>query len=178
MIEESNEKLVVLLYTLNSGLQRTANLSRQQVKEFIEHYKNENKYVCTSYNETYGFNPDLIADFKVIDLYQKEIPIHKIISEPVNEVLETKTEDEALTEDALKIEYSSKLTPFKIDCKCGRMYTVMISSNTNFGSCNNCHERVFVDRNIGEIETHKGKGWLMTNKYFVKTELTYKISEK
>jgi hypothetical protein len=168
-IEQPNEPLVVLLYTLNTGHQRAASLTRTQIFEFIEHFKENKKYVATVLDETYGFNPEHISDFKVKGIYQREI-ILKVHTE--NE----KNETENLEDDIVKA-YKDKSDIFKIDCKCGTSYAVEISAKTRYGKCNNCKEEVFVDRKAERVDTHKGMAWIMTNKYFIPKEFTTKISE-
>lgn len=174
-VEQPNEQLFVLLYTLNSGRQHTANLTKTQILEFIQAFVKDEKYVVTNLNETYGFNSKLISDFKVLDLHQKNIKFDKHIYDDVSLNKEKNKHEEisdnylqqlkmALENKELENAYKDKLDLFKIECKCGANYVVQISTNTTRGYCNNCNEKLYVDRSRERINTYKGLAWLMTNK--------------
>lgn len=175
-IENPDEHLLVLLLTLNCGKQDTANLSRTQIKEFLVHFEQGKNYVTTVMNETFGFNPTLISNFRVIDLYQKEFKVvhkeEKELPEKEKEItIETITEEISEKETELAKAYETEMRFFKIDCVCGATYVVEISSKTTRGSCNKCKERLYVDRSKQKVETYKGKAWITTNRYHVTSEM-------
>ncbi|MCR8641459.1 hypothetical protein NV379_02205 [Paenibacillus sp. N1-5-1-14] len=160
-IEQTNEPLVVLMYTLITGHQRSVNLTRNQVKEFIVHFLAKKMYVVTSLGVSYGLNPDQISDFRVKGIYQREIKLYigdlDIQREEIASSYEKSVNESRKTDSEI----------YKIECKCGAAYTIILSSKTFKGRCNGCGETLFVDRKSERRITHKGLAMLMTNKYFV-----------
>ncbi|MFX3643365.1 MAG: hypothetical protein ACE3L7_32735 [Candidatus Pristimantibacillus sp.] len=60
-----------------------------------------------------------------------------------------------------------KNTLFKIECKCGKTYTIYYHSRSTKYFCKHCNEIVFVDYSAGKIQTEEGEAWLMTNTRYV-----------
>ncbi|WP_442601771.1 hypothetical protein [Paenibacillus sp. KN14-4R] len=168
--EQLNEPLLTLVYTLITGYKGQVNLPKSKITEFIEHFKQGKNYVTTSYDETYGLNPSHIADFRVVGLYQKEVSLYMTDEEKAKARIKPAQPEETEGDDKLLAAYNNKSAFYKIDCKCGAIYTVQLSAFTNTGKCNKCKETLYVDRARGKIDTYKGQGWLMTNKYVVDTQ--------
>ncbi|MCR8645522.1 hypothetical protein NV379_23065 [Paenibacillus sp. N1-5-1-14] len=165
--EQLNEPLLTLVYTLITGYKGQVNLPKSKIMEFIEHFKQGKNYVTTSYDETYGLNPSHVVDFRVVGLYQKEVGLLYMTEEEKAKQRPklVQTEETEGDDKLLAAAYNNKSAFYKIDCKCGAIYTVQLSAFTNTGKCNKCKEVLFVDRARGKIDTYKGQGWIMTNKY-------------
>lgn len=153
--------LNIMVYTLNSGVKGKVELSKEQSEEWIKCYNNETRFITSVGKDIFGLNASLVADFKLEqNEQQNEL-------DPLNssQTEENSTETE-LEHDSLPI---PRVT-FKITCKCSATYHAPYRKTTKFSKCKYCGERVFVDNSAGIIDTHFGKGLVMTNRKFVNRE--------
>lgn len=143
------EKLQMISYVLSSGYKGSFPATISQAKEIFRNFEQGAKMVFHVGDETYAINPDHIATMHVHGL----IEASKYVSLPLDD------QQEVLAEA-----YNNVLDLFKIECKCSASYVVNIKKETEFGKCNACKDKLYVDRSKGRVPTYKGDAWLMTNK--------------
>jgi DNA-directed RNA polymerase subunit RPC12/RpoP len=142
-----------MTYTLNSGIKNTAVLSPKQIEEWIDCFKNGNKYVTVIGREYLGLNPELIADFKV----------HNEFSEQRNQIeaIKIQVKNENLN---LEKAYNEKRILAKVDCRmCNTIYVGEILYKSKEVNCTKCKSKVYLDALKGMLDTGKGKAYYYTN---------------
>ncbi|WP_138493407.1 hypothetical protein [Paenibacillus pinistramenti] len=149
-----------MTYTLNSGIKGTVPLSPEQIKTWMECYKNNNKFVTEIGQEFFGLNPGLVADFKVHNKYSSYqetlMPVQAPSASNLNQQLSSA--------------YKKSELLIKVECKCGASYLTNSPLKRTKWYCSECNEIVFLDMKKGLIETPKGQAHYMTNKYFVERD--------
>ncbi|MEC0089902.1 hypothetical protein [Paenibacillus macquariensis] len=164
-----DQVLHIMTYTLNSGVKGTVPLSGEQIKEWIEAYSNNKKYVTVIGMEWFGLNSDLVADFKVHNNSSEQ---REYIA-PTQPIVESgKVEEESNQLAVAYRQQSEERLLIQVDCKCGASYEEGLSKYRTKSSCKECNSLVFMDRKVGIVDTVKGKAWYMTNKYYVEREAT------
>lgn len=154
------ETLHIMTYTLNSGIKGTVPLSNSQIKQWLECYKTNIRFVTQIGKEYFGINPALVADFKV----------HNEFSSHPN-VIVARQHDEGYTNTkSLTDEFQKNEVLIHIDCSCGTAYTTGSSYYRTKWYCTKCKEIVFLDKSKGMLSTSKGDAHYMTNKYFVQRD--------
>ncbi|ASA22695.1 hypothetical protein B9T62_19000 [Paenibacillus donghaensis] len=149
MNNEDSNTLYIMTYTLNSGIKNTVPLSNSQIDEWMQCYKNDEKFVTTIGAEYFGLNSNLVADFKV----HNKFSVHR------NQIVSIqKTEEEILNKA-----YSNQTIVIKVDCKCGTTYTAESQYKRKTWNCSKCKEIVYLVEDV-LVDTNKGKGHLMSNK--------------
>lgn len=168
-MKKENE-LNIMVYTLNSGVKGKVELSKEQSEEWIKCYNNETRFITTVGKDIFGLNATLVADFK-LEQPEQQIELETLNSSQTKENI---TESELNHEKSNLFETDNSLpvprVTFKITCKCTATYHAPYRKTTTFSKCKYCGERVFVDNSAGIIDTHFGKGLVMTNKKFVNRE--------
>ncbi|SLK16215.1 MULTISPECIES: hypothetical protein [unclassified Paenibacillus] len=162
--------LNIMVYTLNSGVKGTVELSKEQSEEWIKCYNNETRFITSVGKDIFGLNASLVADFK-LEQNEQQIELYTPNSSQTEEN-STETELDHETRNILETDNSLPIprVTFKITCKCSATYHAPYRKTTTFSKCKYCGERVFVDYSAGIIDTHFGKGLFMTNKKFVNRE--------
>lgn len=145
--------LNTLVYTLNSGVKGSIELSKSQLEEWEECYKTNKKFVIESGKYVFGLNPNLVADFKCLREQSIETSSINIIQTHIEETQDELEEDPVIS--------------FKIICKCGATYLTPSRKSRKKSNCKYCQSPVFVDYSSGIIETHYGNGLLMTNTKYI-----------
>jgi hypothetical protein len=144
-----NEKLQMVSYVLATGYKGSFPATISQAREIFRNFEEGQKIVFHVGDETYAINPDHIATMHVHGLNEA----NKYVSLPLGD-----------QQDVLAEAYHHALDLFKIECKCSASYVVNIKKETEYGKCNACKEKLFVDRTRGRVATYKGDAWIMTNK--------------
>ncbi|ANS77184.1 hypothetical protein AWM70_10175 [Paenibacillus yonginensis] len=150
-----------MTYTLNSGIKGTVPLSPDQIKIWMECYKNGVKFVTEIGQEFFGLNPELVADFKVHNKYSS----YQETIMPVSQ-----GQHSNLNQQQLSSAYKKSELLIKVDCKCGASYVTHSPLKRTKWYCNECNEIVFLDMKKGLVDTPKGPAHYMTNKYFVERD--------
>ncbi|TCZ75276.1 hypothetical protein E0485_17955 [Paenibacillus albiflavus] len=148
-----NEKLQMITYVLSSGYKGSFPATVRQAKEIFRCFEQGQKIVFNVGDETYAINPDHVASMHVHGLNEAS----KSVNLPLDD-----------QQDELAKAYHNALDLFKIECKCSATYVVNIKKDTEYGKCNACKEKLFVDRSKGRVPTYKGDAWIMTNKTSVR----------
>ncbi|PKQ89442.1 hypothetical protein CXK86_20580 [Paenibacillus sp. BGI2013] len=167
---KEDNRLNIMVYTLNSGVKGKVELSKEQSEEWITCYNNETRFITSVGKDIFGLNATLVADFK-LEQSEQQIELDTLNSSQTKEDI-TETELNQDKSNLLETDISLPIprVTFKIACKCSATYCAPYKKTTTFSKCKYCGERVFVDYSAGIIDTHFGKGLFMTNKKYVNRE--------
>ena len=155
-IARKDDTLYIMTYTLSSGIRGTVPLCNKQIVQWLQCYKENERFLTEIGKEFFGLNPLLVADFKV----QNHLSDHQPSLLPIYQ-----RESETLREA-----YKTTEVLIKIDCKCGTSYVTESPYRRTKWYCTKCKEIVFFDHKKGMIETTRGDAYYMTNKYYVSRE--------
>ncbi|MFB5267254.1 hypothetical protein ACE3NQ_06785 [Paenibacillus terreus] len=155
------DTLYIMTYTLNSGIKGTVPLSNQQIREWMDCYRNGRKFVTEIGKEFFGLHSELVADFKVHNAHSS----YQEVLAPVQQ-----QHDHSMKQ--LSNAYKASEILIKIDCKCGTAYVTESPFKRTKWYCTKCREIVFLDSKKGMVETSRGEAYYMTNKYFVERGTT------
>ena len=160
-LNKHNDTLYIMTYTLNSGIKGTVPLSTDQIRKWMECYKENNKFVTEIGQEFFGLNPELVADFKVHNKYSS----YQEVIAPVQATAPSLNQQ-------LSNAYRKSEILIQVECKCGASYITQSPLKRTKWFCTKCNDIVFLDGKKGLIDTPKGAAYYMTNKYFVERDTT------
>ncbi|RUT33449.1 hypothetical protein EJP77_07310 [Paenibacillus zeisoli] len=154
---KQEDNLHIMTYTLNSGVKGTVPLSAAQIGEWLDSYRSNTKFVTEIGKEFFGLNPELVADFKVQNVFSS-----------YREVVLPKQQE--VVYNRLSEEFKKNSVWIHIDCKCGTTYTTESPYYRTKWYCTKCKEIVFLDKKKPPVKTNKGDAHYMTNKYLVERD--------
>ncbi|WP_223066565.1 hypothetical protein [Paenibacillus caui] len=157
---KQNDTLYIMTYTLNSGIKGTVPLSPDQIKTWMNCYRDGSKFLTEIGQEFFGLNPELVADFKV----------HNKYSSYQEAILPVQALPNLNQQQQLSSAYKKNELLIKVECKCGASYLTNSSLKRTKWYCSKCNEIVFLDSKKGLVDTPKGPAHYMTNRYFVERD--------
>lgn len=145
------EPTEIMTYTLNSGISGKIELTREQQKEWIEHFKTEKKFIKTDGKHIEALDPKLVSLFRVNKSSVKDdmIPV-------IEEVIKKAGIEKSRYEISAKAAY-------KVICKCGARYVSTLREGLNKLNCKYCGSDLYPDRSRAQVNTIYGDAWITMN---------------